>query len=352
MNIYKSKQWMMDLDEMVENIPELNELSGNSVMITGATGLICSSIVDILIRYNHTHKEKITIFAAGRQMDKLIHRFPVAEKQDCLIFILYDALKWDNTMNFRCDYIIHGANLASPNKIVKEPVETMLSNFMGMNHLLDYARKNNTKKVLYISSSEIYGKKDGAQPYKENEYGFIDLLNSRNSYSVGKRATETLCASYFDEYGTASVIARPGHIYGPTASPQDTRVSSAWAYAVARGENIIMKSDGSQLRSYCYCLDCASAILKVLIKGKNADAYNISNPDSILSIRQMAEILTASANVNLEMELPTQEEKKRFNPMSNSSLDSTKLIELGWKGLFNAERGFSHTVKILKEMID
>ena len=124
------------------------------------------------------------------------------------------------------------------------------------------------------------------------------------------------------------------------------------AYAVARGENIIMKSDGSQLRSYCYCLDCASAILKVLIKGKNADAYNISNPDSILSIRQMAEILTASANVNLEMELPTQEEKKRFNPMSNSSLDSTKLIELGWKGLFNAERGFSHTVKILKEMID
>ena len=92
MNIYKSKQWMMDLDEMVESIPELNELSGNSVMITGATGLICSSIVDILIRYNHTHKEKITIFAAGRQMDKLIHRFPVAEKQDCLKFILYDAL--------------------------------------------------------------------------------------------------------------------------------------------------------------------------------------------------------------------------------------------------------------------
>ena len=148
-----------------------------------------------------------------------------------------------------------------------------------------------------------------------------------------------------------SVIVRPGHIYGPTATESDNRVSSAWAYDVARGKDIVMKSDGTQIRSYCHCLDSASAILKVLLKGENRHAYNISNPDSVINIRQMAELLAKSAGVQLKMELPTEEEKKGFNPMSNSSLDSTELLALGWKGLFSAEQGFSHTVEILKEII-
>ena len=111
-----------------------------------------------------------------------------------------------------------------------------------------------------------------------------------------------------------------------------------------------MKSDGLQVRSYCYCLDCASAILKVLLSGKNCCAYNISNPESIVSIKEMADILCKSAGVKLRMELPTEEERKGFNPMSNSSLESTNLLGLGWRGCFDAETGFSHTVKILKEV--
>ena len=187
------------------------------------------------------------------------------------------------------------------------------------------------------------------RPFKEGEYGFIELLNARNSYSVGKRAAETLCASYAAEYRVESVIVRPGHIYGPTASRSDNRVSSAWAYDVAQGKDIVMKSDGAQIRSYCYCLDCASAILKVLLKGEHCRAYNISNPDSVISIRQMAELLAKYAGVQLKMELPTEEEKKGFNPMSNSSLDSTALLALGWHGLFDAAQGFRHTLEILKE---
>ena len=110
-----------------------------------------------------------------------------------------------------------------------------------------------------------------------------------------------------------------------------------------------MKSDGAQIRSYCYCLDSASAIIKVLLKGEPVHAYNISNPDSIISIREMAEILAKSAGVALRMEVPTEQEIKGFNPMSNSSLDSSELLSLGWKGLFDADRGFTHTVAILKE---
>lgn len=351
MIVYESKQWIEDIDEVISNLPELNNLAGKSVLITGAAGLICSSVVDILFRYNDTHPTPIQILAAGRWLEEMKKRFGSLVNRSDFTFVIYDASKNDNQLKVHADYIIHGASNAFPSMIVKEPVETMLSNFVGMKYLLDYAKENGTKRILYISSSEVYGKKEDAQPFREGEYGYIDLLNPRNSYSIGKRAAETLCASYADEYGVESVIVRPGHIYGPTASPQDNRVSSAWAYAVARGENIVMKSDGAQIRSYCYCLDCASAMLKVLICGENVQAYNISNPNSIVSIKRMAEMLANAAGVEVKMELPTDEEKRGFNPMSNSSLDSTNLLALGWQGLFDASRGFSHTVTILKELV-
>ena len=349
--IYDNKLWIEDIDKVIEVIPELNNLAGKSVMITGATGLVCSCVVDIFFRYNDLHQQKIQIVAAGRLRKKMYTRFHSMVDRDDFTFVEYDASRTDNYIGAHADYIIHGASNASPNAIVKEPVETMLSNFLGTKYLLDYARGQGTKRVLYISSSEVYGQKEGPEPYKEDQYGYVDLLQARNSYSVGKRAAETLCASYADEYGGESVIVRPGHIYGPTASPYDNRVASAWAYQAARGEDIVMKSDGAQIRSYCYSLDCASAMLKILLNGKNCHAYNISNPDSIISIKQMAEILARSAGVKLKMELPTDEERKGFNPMSNSSLESTNLAGLGWKGCFDAETGFGHTVDILKTLI-
>lgn len=350
MHIYDSTIWLSDLDETIAALPELEELTGKCVLITGSTGLICSAVLDVLIRWNEMHDGKIGILAAGRDEEKIRARYTPFYRENWFAYVPYDASSIANTFNFHCDFIIHGASNASPNKIIKEPVETMMSNFMGLKCLLDYAKAQDVKRVLYISSSEVYGKKEGDEPYKTDEYGYIDLLNARNSYSVGKRAAESLCASYADEYSVESVIVRPGHIYGPTAAQSDNRVSSAWAFDAAHGKDIVMKSSGSQLRSYCYCLDSASAILNVLLKGMSVHAYNISNPDSIISIREMAELLAKSAGVDLKMELPTEAEKKGFNPMSNSSLDSTELLALGWRGLFNAERGFSHTVEILRDV--
>lgn len=351
MSIYNSKLWLADLDKTVSDLPELSELAGKSVMVTGCAGLICSAVVDVLIHWNETHADKIKILAAGRSENKVAERFAPYVAKDWFVFVPYDASAVDNHFTERCNYIIHGASNAAPGKIMKEPVETMLDNVLGVKCLLDYAKESKAKRVLFVSSSEVYGKKEGTAPYRLGDYGYIDLLNSRNSYSIGKRAAETLCVSYADEYGVESVIVRPGHIYGPTATRNDNRVSSAWAYDVAEGKDIVMKSDGVQVRSYCYCLDCASAILKVLLRGENCHAYNISNPDSVINIRQMAELLAKSAGVQLKMELPTEEEKRGFNPMSNSSLDSAELLALGWKGLFvDAKTGFEHTVEILKEI--
>lgn len=350
-SIYTCSQWNEDIRSVMHVVPELDSMAGKTVLVTGATGLICSAVMDILISYNESHSNPIRLIAACRSEQKIYERFAQYSRKPYFTCVRYDATSVRPKLDCHVDYIIHGAGNATPDMIVKEPVETMTANFWGLKNMFDYARENNTSRVLYISSSEVYGKKDNDKPFREDEYGYIDLLSPRNSYSVAKRAAETLCASYADEYDVEAVIIRPGHIYGPTASPNDNRVSSAWAYAVARGEDIVMKSSGSQIRSYCYCLDSATAVLKALLCGESVRAYNISNPGSIISIREMAGILAEAGKVELRQDLPTDEEKKGFNPMSNSSLEATGLLSLGWRGCFDAETGFGHTVRIIKERI-
>lgn len=354
MTVYDSELWRDDLDRVMARLPDLEKLEGKSLMVTGAAGLICSSVADIIFRYNDTHpgKSPIRLLAAGRWLEEMSGRFGDMVKRPDFTFVKYDAAKSDNNLeaSVSCDYIIHGASNAFPEMIVKEPVETMLANFLGIRELLEFARTRGVKRLLYISSSEVYGKKEGNQPFRENEYGAVDPLSPRNSYAEGKRAAETLCASYAAEYGVESVIIRPGHIYGPTASPHDNRVSSAWAWAAARGENLVMKSDGAQLRSYCYCLDCASAMLTALLRGESGRAFNISNPDSVISIREMGTLLAEAGGVNLVREEAGEQDKKGFNPMSNSSLEAGSLLAMGWRGEFGAREGLEHTVRILREL--
>ena len=180
-------------------------------------------------------------------------------------------------------------------------------------------------------------------------YGKVDIDNIRSSYPIAKRASELLCKAYCTEYNVNSVIARPGHIYGPSAKRNDKRISSDFAYKAANGENLVMKSDGSQKRSYCYSIDCAIQILTVLQAGKCGEAYNIGH-DEVTTIRKMAEITAKAGYVKLLMELPSDIEEKSFNPMNNSALDNSKIKKLGYRDTFTVEEGLTHTVEILKEL--
>ncbi|MDO5138474.1 MAG: NAD-dependent epimerase/dehydratase family protein [Oscillospiraceae bacterium] len=344
--------WREDVYRAVDVLPELENLRGKSVLITGVTGLVCSAVVDILLEYNHgcEGNDCIKIYAAGRSEEKTEKRFGKSG-DGSYEFVYYDACD-DLAFPSDIDYIIHGASNADPAAIMGSPVSTLKANVIGMSNLLEYGSKNSTKRLLFVSSSEIYGRKDSLDPFSVDEYGYVDILNPRSSYPMGKRAAETLCAAYAAEKGTDFVIARLGHIYGPTASEKDSRVSSAFAYRAARGENLVLLSDGKQIRSYCYCLDCATAILKVLLCGNSGEAYNISNPMTVVSIRGLAEKMAEKAEVKLLFDNPTREETKAFNPMDNSSLDSSKLIALGWKGLFDLDTGIEHTIQIIREMAD
>ena len=344
--ILESNLYNSDINRVINGYLDFNIFQNKSFFITGCNGLICSSVVDLLLHADKEYNLNIHLFLATRNIEKTKQRF--SSNNSSISFFEYDANK-PLTFDQKVDYYIHGASPASPDLFVSKPVDTMLANFFGLKEILDKAVTSKAR-TLYISSSEVYGKVESSQPIPETACGPIDILNSRSSYGQSKRAAETLCSSYISQLNSDIVIVRPGHIYGPTASRSDKRVSSSFMYDAFDGKDLVLKSKGEQIRSYTYCLDCALAILCVLAKGNNGEAYNISNPNSICNIAEMAQAFADAADVKLKFEIPEAEEKKAFNPMNNSSLTSNKLESLGWKPVFTKEEGFEHSIKILKEL--
>ena len=345
------KEYWDDVRLVAENIPGINKIYNKKILITGATGMLCSPVVDIISLLNREKDAKIELVIAGRNEQRCSDRFLGVLDDGDYEFVKYDANSAEK-LDVTADYIIHGASNADNRKFLKEPVETLLSNIIGLKALLDLAAENKGSRLLFVSSSEVYGNRerfsyDAGGEIAEDEYGYVDILSSRSCYPSGKRSAESLCASYIDEYDVDAVIVRPGYIYGPTISKTDSRASAAFTLDAASGRDIIMKSKGEQLRSYCYMLDCASALLSVLLNGECGEAYNISNKDSIVTIRDVAECLARKSGVNVVFEIPSDEEKKSFNSMKNSVLDASKLESLGWKACFGLEEGIERTLKFL-----
>lgn len=344
-NILLNTIYVNDINRVIATF-DFSVFENKTILITGGLGLICSSVVDVLLIYNEQHNANIKLYIADINVSAFDKRY---SEYKCVNYLSYDATK-PITFDVSVDYIIHGAGLASPDLYVSNPVETMLSNFTGVLNLLEYARVHQVKRTLYVSSSEVYGIKETADAFVENKFGAVNINEIRSSYSESKRASEVLCKAYSSEYDIDTVIVRPGHIYGPTASPKDRRISSEFAFLAAKGKILEMKSFGFQKRSYCYSLDCAVAILITLMNGVKGESYNIGH-DEITSIREMAQILAEAGNVRLIINEATEEDLKRFNPMDNSTLNNEKIKNIGYKDSFTVKEGLTHTVKILKSIL-
>lgn len=331
-----------------EVIPNLEDLRNRKILVTGAGGLICSVIIDLFAFLNCNYNYNIDIYAADLNIERCKKRFNFLLEMQHFHLINHNVVDKLN-LDIEFDYIIHGASPANPKMYVSSPVETMQANIIGTNNLLEYSKNYNVKRFLYISSSEVYGNKETNEKYYETDYNYLDILNPRACYPSSKRAAETLCVSYYDEYGVECVIVRPGHVYGPSMTSGDNRAASQFARDVLNNQDIIMKSLGNQLRSHCYVDDCVSAILTVLINGECGEAYNISNPNAISTIREIAEAFAIAGNKKVIFELPDAQEKKGYNLMTNSSLSSKKLENLGWHGIYNLQSGTKMTLQMLKE---
>ena len=320
-----------------------DNLRNKNVLITGASGLICSSFIDLLMRYNEqgTH---ISIYAMSRN-EKYAHKhFEAYWGNPLFSFICHNVIE-PFSLDIPFDYMVHGASNASPKRYATDPVGTMKSNLGGGSNLLELAKEKKAR-LLYISSGEVYGEGDGSD-FTEDYSGYVDCLNPRACYPSSKRASETLCVSYKEQYGVDVVIARPCHIYGSDIE-RDDRAFAQFLRKAKAGEDILLKSDGSQVRSYCHVDDCASALLYILLRGINGKAYNIANRDSVLSIKELAELIAQTVGVKIMYDIPSNSESKGYSKVQRAVLDSSLLESLGWRPQISLKEGLRRVLGIYK----
>ena len=342
----ESATWRTVLDDLARNIPD-DVLPSGRILVTGATGLVGSALVDLLLAVRALRRRQLTVVAAGRSRARLLARFGTPDGLD---FLDYDATRSFPSLKPTFSAIVHAASNASPQLYVQDPCGTIFANVNGIRDILECARQSPGCCVLYVSSSEVYGVRTDTGRFREDSFGIVNPLSPRSSYAEAKRAAEAVCAAFSAQFGVPVVIARPGHVYGPTATPSDRRVSSDFAFKAAHGERLVLKSAGEQVRSYCHCLDCATALLFILARGASGSAYNVANPDSVLSIREMAALLAEAGGVSVEFGEPSAAERSAFNPMSDSSLDPSRLLSLGWRRRFNVRDGLFQTEEMLREL--
>lgn len=334
--------------------PEINKdvyklLENKSILVTGATGLIGTGLIDFLVYINKNLNLNMNIYALGRSIEKLNLRFKDYIDKEEIKVIVQDICELID-INIYYDYIIHAASNAHPIAFSKYPVETMKANIEGTINLLEYCKKNNKCKFLFISTSEVYGNIDTDKVLSETDFGVIDCNTFRSSYPESKRVAETLCNVYASQYNINTSIARLCYIYGPTMTDSDSRVIAQFIRNILNNEDIVLKSDGNQIRSYCYLTDAITGIIYALIKGENKCAYNISNKLSNTSIRNIAEILSNQNGLNVKMEIADSIESNGYSKQNNIIIDSSRLRDLGWEPKVSLEEGLYKCVSILKNI--
>lgn len=347
MNLYDSNTYIEDLEVAANSTVYIDKLKGKKILVTGATGTIGSFIVDMLLHYNQTDNANITVYASGRSKERLANRFDFI-KTEKLIYVEHDICK-SISFDFSVDFIIHTAGNAHPEAFNSDPVGTIIGNISGTYNLLEYGRRHGARRLLYVSSGEVYGQGDlTLDSFEENYGGYLDPTSPRSCYPGSKRTAETLCVSYSKQYGLETVIVRPCHTYGPCLTTNDSRANAQFIYNVLNDEDIVMKSAGNQMRSYCYIADCASAVLTVLINGDSGEAYNSANSGARITIAGLAEVIAKTAGKKVVFTDPSAVDIANQTPIAKQVLDSKKIEKLGWNGRYNVNQGIFNTLAILK----
>lgn len=337
--------YVEDLNAILDGIVSLESLRGATVLVTGSTGMIGACLTDALAMANRRSHLNLRILAGCRNLARAQVRFSGLDGVEPTAFDVSQPLG----ALPQADYIVHAASNAHPAAFSADPVGTMLGNILGTQRLLEHLQKGG-KRLLFVSSGEIYGENPSIQNgFSEDDFGKIDPMNPRSCYPESKRAAETLCASYARQYGVDAVVARLCYTYGPTVSPSNTRADAQFLQKALAGEDIVLKSSGSQLRSYCYVADAVAALITILLRGETSRAYNVANRTSAHTIREYAETLALLADVQVTFDLPPENERMGYSTVSRAVQNPARLESLGWKPRYSLPEGLRRTLEILRE---
>lgn len=317
------------------------DLAGKTVAVTGATGLVGSYLLRALDAVSRAHGLHLHLIALCRRPEASKERLSGVED---LTLLPYDACAPLNEA-LRADCIVHAASNAHPLAFSSDPVGTMQANLLGTMRLLECLRRTGGR-LLFLSTGEIYGENPNLESFDEHSFGSVDPMRFRACYPESKRAAETLCASYAHQYGVDALVARLTYTYGPTITSENSRADAQFLRCALEGRDIVLKSPGAQIRSYCYAADAASALVTLLLRGETGEAYNVANPNCSPSIRDYAQTLADLAGVNLVFDLPPEAERAGYSAVTRAVLDPGKLMRLGWHAEYDLRTGLAHTLEI------
>lgn len=314
-----------DFEKFASSFELAKDLEGTHFLITGATGLIGSSLVRALLALYR----EISITCPVRNLEKA--RTMYAADADKIEFIECDLLTYllELKPNNVFQYIVHCASPTAGFYMVAHPVETYELAIESTRALLKHAYITNVCGMVYVSSLEYYGQMFDDRVITEDMMGYVDMASPRSSYPLGKQAAEYLCVAYAHEYGVKVKVARLTQTFGAGIAATDNRVFAQFARSIIDNQDIILHTSGESAKPYCYTTDCISAILYILLKGERGEAYNVANEDTYISVKEMAEFLRDHFNPQIEIRLEFHSEMG-YAPVTKLRLSTEKLRSLGW----------------------
>lgn len=324
----------------------LAELSGKTIMLSGATGMIGKYMIDLLMCCNDRNlwERPVHIAALSRNEESARKRLAQHFGKDTFRYYCCDVAQGISECG-QADYIIHAASNTHPLQYSQDSVGTITANVLGTKNLLDYAVTHGTKRFCFLSSVEIYGENRGdVERFEEGYLGYLDCNTLRAGYPESKRTGEALCNAYYQTYQLGFVIPRLSRVYGPTMLPSDTKAVSQFIKRAASGEDIVLKSAGTQLYSYTYVADAVMGILTVLLQGQTGEAYNVSDTESEVTLRQIAEWLALDNGVKVVFEMPDAAEQKGYSTATKALLGTKKIEALGFRPFTHMREGLVKTV--------
>lgn len=345
MNIWENELYIEDIEYVAElNLP-WSELHDKTVVISGSRGLIGSFLIDVLM-YKNKKGLNCKVYAMGRDENKLRERFSYCDNDDMLEYIVCDVNngQYIDHIN-KVDYVIHLASMTHPVAYATYPIETITTNIIGTYNMLKLADKCKAKRVVFASSNEIYGENRGdVERFNEEYCGYIDCNTLRAGYPESKRCGEALCQAYIKQKQLDVVIARLTRTYGPTLLESDTKAMSQFLHKAIKGEDIVLKSKGTQYYSYTYVSDAVAGLLTVMLLGKCGEAYNIADEKSDIKLRDLAETIAESVGKKVVFDVPSKNESAGYSKATKARLDSSKLQKLGWHARYDIKDGINRTI--------